>query len=406
MLEKEKILFIGAGASYGARPEDPPPMGDKLLQWLKDQCKSFKRQFFSNLVHPNDLQSSEFLKLDEIEKLLNEAHNEETYEKFIERVIKEKSWIDAIKIQKFMSIAFFIPRKFEIKNCFQKKQDLYYDLMKVLKVDHTWNIISLNYDFLLEEALQEISDIEGKISGFQYQGFEENKINHVNIFKPHGSINFYGTRTIIGGLSQTLAVADANKSNMPECVENIYTLIPKLFKYRECMEEILSEFRIEPVMAHYTEGKYPEWSLSTLEKIRETALNLIKPTSQITIIGVKPIFNEKDDPFVSKILNKMGTENLLDGSITYVGFDKRYRETNEDELITAGSLEIKEKILHSNKFSDCEKIKIKFGRKVKVYSDGLERYIEEIKSEISKDSQVHRRNQQPSRVTGAASLST
>jgi hypothetical protein len=303
-----------------------------------------------------------------------------------------------------MAIALLIPDVFSIKNCFQKKIDLYGKLIETLKIESIFNVISLNYDILFEEAIG--------TSRFQYAEVDSEKIDNkdeqfINIFKPHGSINFHTDPISYGGVSQNITASEKQKLNSPKVHDYIISLPFRSYKDRGDLEKhILSAQNTYPVMAHYTKGKKPSWSLNKLQKIREESLNLLSKKNafnEIIIIGVKPIFDSKDDPFVASFMNQLEKMELPDGSITYVGFDKEYRETNEDELIIAGSLRIKEKILQSENFSDCRKMKIKFGTKVKIYSDGLEGYIKEIRSEFSKDLQVSNRNQQPSKSPATVS---
>lgn len=393
---KERILFIGAGASHAARPEDPPPMGDGLLGWLQEQLKSFKRQ--------GDIEyRSSNLNLARIEEMFeynNKYFRQKKYEKFIEIILGNTKFNDG-NIQKFMSIAFLVPEVFKIKNCFQKKIDLYDDLIKSLKIESISNAISLNYDILFEEAVG--------ASQFRYAAVDNGENNKedghvINIFKPHGSISFYTKPILFGGNSQSFAAAEEQKLNSPDFYNDIICLPFRAYKDRRELEKYVLETQdTYPVMAHYTEGKKSSCSYDGLQKIRELALNLLSEKnvfSEIIIIGIKPIFKESDDPFVAKFMTKL---EKMECAITYVGFDQKYKDIDEDALIFEDTLESKERILELGDFTDCQKMKIKFGNKVKIYSDGLEDYINKIRSEFSKDSRVHTRNQSPSESSVALS---
>lgn len=402
----EKILFIGAGASCGARPKNPPPMGgSQLTEWLKNQCQFILKQFNQE---PYIYDPSRVLNIfKDAEKIFssNLYMHIKDYEDLLKEFVKNNEYGNLYVFQMIIVLLFSAGRgKNPIQNnCFQKQKDLYDDLIEIKNINSSWVAISQNYDLLLEEAVERKGFIP------QYHGFYSDIADKedIKIFKPHGSINFSSSPDI--RFSSSMLV----DTPIPTRFEHITYMLSKKessssIEYNDYAVEyphlnaglsyidffFHADFmNAKTIMANYMEGKYSKANFNLLETIRRAAINHISSNSEILIIGVKPIFDDKDDPFAAKFMAKLEKINLLDGSITYVGFDSKYGRTDENELIRRGNLSFREKILQSKHYTDCEKMKIKFGTKVKIYSDGLEDYIKKIRSEVSKNSQVSKRTQ-------------
>ncbi len=306
----KKILFIGAGASFGARESFSikPPLGPELLQWLKLKSKLLENK--SSMIG----QHSTIL---EAKNILDSSKTLTDYEQFVASLKRE----DRIKLHRLIQIMFTDLNSAcpEIDLGFKEAIDLYDNLINQLKIDDTWILISLNYDILLEQAFDR--------SGIQYLypcfPFTQEQDHYsqpgIRIYKPHGSINFFGQANHQMRYGKDAKFDDYDdltptKFNFKKNGE-ISANFPTVYAGMKGPKNVYtraSDSLCHPVMANYTKGKDGDINDDTLEKIRKECIDICKQANEIIIIGVRPILDRADDPVVSEILSLKYT------SLTYV----------------------------------------------------------------------------------------
>ncbi len=298
-----KILFIGAGASYGARDQFllRPPLGPQLCGWLRRACPLMLAEH--GLV---DLWGT----IEDAEKILEQHASEENFEMLLARLERTQR----VSLQRLLKIAFADLTK-RRGNCkldlgFKNEVDGYDDLIKRLNVEPTaWSVVSLNYDILLEDALDRL--------GIQYfyphfpvrLGDEEDNSDKVRIYSPHGSIRFFahGDHKIFH--REPTPEDDRGRPTKFTFLENgeVVPNYPIIMTCAPGTENILSRADRssidEPVMANYTGGKSIDVNDVTLGSVRKEALQLCSQSDEIVIVGVKPIRDPAYDNFVTEVFS-------------------------------------------------------------------------------------------------------
>jgi len=292
----KKILFIGAGASFGARERmlARPPLGNDLCRWLKDQAPRLAGNH--RLI---DLFSS----IETAQEILGRFPNEQNYEYLLGKLNRD----DRVALSRLLQISFtdLLKRDSSLDLGFRSVPDGYDQLLEHLKFDYSWAVISLNYDVLFEEALAR------RHLSYLYPHFPLHfKDTHVDksdlyVYKPHGSINFFAHDHHIiyhgneprdpGEQMPTEFSYDENGMPVPN--------YPIWFAASPGAENVLgrahSSATPQPVMANYTAGKPTDVNEKTLALVREEALELCRVAEEAVVIGVRPIADATDDPFVS-----------------------------------------------------------------------------------------------------------
>lgn len=320
--DKKKLLVLGAGASVGARSQDincSPPLGANLCQWLRSNI---------DILLNNNFLIEYYQILRDAKEILHNSP-EENYEKLIQSLgIQNRDSREVL--HRLLQIMFCDLSSIKYCNIdlgFNEHVDLYDELIQRLKIDNSWNIISLNYDVLFEQAL--IRNNIDFVHRFFSQSFQDKqeKLDKLIIYKPHGSINYFSqpSQSIKYGL-------DNNYSSSADFELNDYTFhgedtelrvvpeYPIIYSVPEDSVNILSRTTncsIEaPIMANYTEGKYVDTNEKTLNKVREEAIEISQNANKIFIIGVRPLFDKKDDPFVANFFKCLAEGNQIINYIT------------------------------------------------------------------------------------------
>jgi hypothetical protein len=222
-------------------------------------------------------------------------------------------------INLFLCFCFVEPKELysTYTNGFSDTKDLYDDLIKFLNLDESWEVISLNYDVLLEQALTR-NHIKYFYEVFPFT-LGVTAHSGTKVFKPHGSINFrskYDIRMNFGDADEDRSDMQAagltydDKGNPVSEPPIFFATLPDPANIHHVLHS--SE---HVVIANYRHGKDVNISFQRLDDIRKQAIQAWKQADEVVVIGVKPV-PEDDDKFVDALLN------FTKSQITYVTASK------------------------------------------------------------------------------------
>lgn len=319
-MNNKKVLFIGAGASYGARSEHKvqPPLGQELGSWLRNTLSELKGKIGLLQWEP------------EIEEALSvlEKRTHNDFECLMSKLTAEERSQINMSLLITMSNISDKRSSHDLEGAdfgFCEITDGYDNLIDKLNIKNgMWSIVSLNYDILIEQALarHNISVIYPHFPSSY--GQDQSVLSGVKIYKPHGSINFF-VQPDPGRYGYNGSVHN-NHSHM-----SIETHIDKNGKFNptypivmacpngvdNVLCTVLASSPRRPVIANYTYGKISDTNQETLERVRQEALSAFREAMEIVAVGVRPIMDKKDDEFVSNVFSILGLKN-----ITYVSKSK------------------------------------------------------------------------------------
>lgn len=296
----KRILFIGAGASFGARitSTSKPPLGNQLCSWLRSVCPLLMKE-----NHLIELQST----IEEGFSILQRNQANSDYEKLVSTLERN----DRVALQRLIQICFsdLAEKRTDLDLGFKNFPDGFDLLIDVLKLnDGTWSVISLNYDILFEEALRR-NGIKFLYPRFPFAlNEDQTKLPGVRIYKPHGSINFFAHAHHIIYRHEPLPGDDRGMPTGFHVDESGDTspTYPIMFAGMAGVENVLGRANAatinQPVMANYAPLKKSDANQETLLEVRKEAIERCLNVSEMVIIGVRPIQNRTDDPFVSELL--------------------------------------------------------------------------------------------------------
>jgi SIR2-like domain len=311
-----RILFIGAGASYGARLEQQrqPPLGPDLCRWLREVAPAFG-QDLSLIQYHSEIEAAA--------NILSNYSGEQNYESLVSRLNREgRARLSRLLLITFTDICQkrqHPPDASRFDFGFRNQADGYDLLLSKLKIgDGSWSIVSLNYDLLIEEALRR-AGISFLYPHFPLNfGENQEKLKGVRLYKPHGSINFYAHgdhkiyhREPLPGDDRGLPTEYYKDGN-----GNFTPTYPIVVAAPPGVENVLhiadSASICEPVMANYTKGKASDTNQETLERVRQEAISAIGEAGEVVVVGVRPIQDAGDDAFVSRAFS------VLPRATTYI----------------------------------------------------------------------------------------
>jgi len=307
-----KILFIGAGASKGARQnhEVTPPLGPELLQFLRKHTQRFKESATRTklICHVHTLE--------EVHKVLALNPGITNFENFLPSLDRDQRELIHFAVQIFFSdlSVYGHPENLGFAN----RPDEYDRLIQKLEISGPeWIVISLNYDVLFEEALRR-ARIEFYYPLFSFELGVTPDPKLLAVYKPHGSINFLGQADNQVGYNALpeLGRPTGFKTNSSGETCPHYPIVYATPGGAENVVTYAHEGAlVSPIMANYTQGKESDTNDGTLGEVRKACLSQCKSDSEILIIGVNPILNSADDPFCSALLS------LAFKRVRYVGKD-------------------------------------------------------------------------------------
>lgn len=175
-----KVLFIGAGASHGAREGHVvrPPLGGQLLEHVRNAY-----DWFAQDVRFCEL---EYL-LVRFQKIFENLKKEHNFEKFLASLKQDERMLVNKLLVLYMHDWKPLGQDFGFNDV---EEDLYDKIIHELNFKgETWEVISLNYDILFEKALVRNNlgvfyDELGSACSREYG-------KTVMFLKPHGSVNFF-----------------------------------------------------------------------------------------------------------------------------------------------------------------------------------------------------------------------
>lgn len=295
-----KVLFIGAGASYGAREGLRPPLGKDLCNWLRIMIPRMQEEGVLFDLRGTINTASSILekkvagkRVDSFEKLLSELTFEES-----------------VVIHRLLQIAFFdfteLSGESNLDLCFKNKSDEYDRLIKHLDFKtNEWDVVSLNYDLLFEQSLKRNEiDFYYPRMPFVY-GDKQFDAKGVKVFKPHGSINFFAHQ------DPNVSPPDfykplESKSYKGKDGRN-RTEHPFFYAVGVNAEDIISRASLhaieKPVMALYTKGKPAYINEEILIEIRDESCESFAKANEVFIVGVNLIRDPSDDECVTRLVN-------------------------------------------------------------------------------------------------------
>ncbi|MDB5037776.1 MAG: hypothetical protein JWQ35_1304 [Bacteriovoracaceae bacterium] len=302
MAGKTRILFIGAGASLGARSTHSkrPPLGLQLCDWLREQIPLLQKEAYLVELHQIIYEGG---------KVLEKHSNENRFETLVSMLDRD----DRVSLQRLLQICFSDlseKRNTEIDLGCRSIPDGYDDLLDKLNIGSgDWTVISLNYDLLFEEAFRR-KDIALQYQHFPFSlGQDQSKEPGVRIYKPHGSINFFAKPDHRIFHHEPAPEDDRGQPTHYDFDEegNPNPVYPIVFAglpgAANVLTKVDSSHVVFPVMANYTRGKKSDANLRTLELVRQDALTIAKNAEEIIVIGVKPIGEPADDNFAHELLS-------------------------------------------------------------------------------------------------------
>ena len=290
------LLFVGAGASFGARAEHEnthPPLGIDLLDFLKNSITQVLDAKWKN---------SHFLRSHALfETVLTTIRKSKSndFEKFISTLdTNERSEVNLVLC------IFFSTQPTPFNFGFNTGADQYDSLITRGEFTH---FISLNYDLLLEDAIN-------RKFGRPYFYGPKGQTQGLPILKPHGSINYFGSSN-----------HPINFGELPE-IEDSY--IPTSLHINPKTQEVVvehgntiahfpisspqictSSFLGTPIIANYRHGKDTNINEKLLREIRTESIDVAREANSATIIGVKPS-NIDDDETVWSIFTELNCETV------------------------------------------------------------------------------------------------
>ncbi|MDR4485755.1 MAG: hypothetical protein R3B95_21625 [Nitrospirales bacterium] len=275
--EPNKVYVIGAGASHGARDQDPPPLGCNLHHYVRKYLLKAWTEL-DILEEPADGSRTD----NKRNYLKCELAKASSYESLVGELSDSNP--DLLqKLNLLMAYALMPPRPPsmgdpigdpKVDDAFKENLDLYdIWLEKILESDscHKVSFVSLNYDCLLERAIcrslgEQPEEGSCLCKSVNYRLDEQD--SGFEVLKPHGSINWvhderdYGVPLTRGSaipLDQIDAMGRMSWANI------------KAVNSPKGHEDI--------IIAHYAPGKEAQANPGTLQKIRDLALERIRKAS-------------------------------------------------------------------------------------------------------------------------------
>ena len=328
---RENLLVIGAGASFGAREvcANTPPLGDQLCSWLRIKVPTLLNR--SDLCVPQSI-------LEKGNEILCTHSEQKNFELLVQKLEDSERLLIQRLIQVCFSELSLVKPALDLG--FNKQADLYDDLVRKMRLPlANWNVISLNYDVLFETALE-----RGENS-YRYPFFRKEACNResgVNIYKPHGSINFFSKAEFSSSFGASLG--EAPRATQIEISPEGKPILnhPIVFSAgtggSSTLYKAIVNSGCNPVMANYTRGKLVEFNFRELKAVRRAAVRVAQHSKHVLVIGVRPILDSSDDSFVCELISALKNNS---GSIAYVSKgneDARVMESNlrESEIYNGG----------------------------------------------------------------------
>jgi hypothetical protein len=306
-MERDTVLVIGAGASFGARATDPrPPLGSKLAEYLRgwfdanaprdgDHMWSFAMSNLRDDVAPP---KALYNKAPDVRPILVRAAELErtsvtAFEEVMAELLRSQARRLLDRVNRVIALALLGGRA----SAFTQQEDLYDQLFSLLRPSLR-SIVTPNYDLLSEEALERVG------LAYRYRGISEagDAGADVVLDKFHGSANWFQPSGI--GRSRTLEAAQRGvkpvKAVAQAMMSSFYNDSPVYAPPAPRRKNAFVELKrgiMPPVLVTYGPGKDAMHSRPHLDRVRaECAADLRQSLPRRVIaFGISPPRRAGDD---------------------------------------------------------------------------------------------------------------
>ena len=303
------MLVLGAGASFGARREEPrPPLGKQLASYLLGWFDANAPQDgdyewahameyeLDGTAPPDRLYDGDPDVRPILERAVERSRSSDTgFEDVMDEVMREPSGSRAglERLNEVLAISLLGGRAC----AFERKTDLYDELFSLL-CPRLRSIITPNYDVLAEEALERIG-LTYRYGGTRYADMQygipqESGEADVVLYKFHGSANWFQVSGTGGKAQMAKPLRAVPQTRIPSFYNDqaLYPARPRENAFLEHKRE-----GMPPIMVTYGPGKDALHGRPYLDAVREAcAADLAKPEPRrIISLGISPPRGQGDD---------------------------------------------------------------------------------------------------------------
>jgi hypothetical protein len=329
----KKILVLGAGASLGAREGERvrPPAGQELARYLRSWLKANDPYKTRTPVsgHPSIASRNPYYVGEalwdlpvwteanrELRRLAGQERRLPRRGTPFEALMKDlsKAGFSKRPVLELIQRLIAYSMNFGYRNAFIEHGDLFDDLLRVWGPDA---IVTVNYDLLVEQALQRLHlrysylGLPGPASKPGYVSPGDNG-NVVPIFKLHGSVNWLAPPTGGAGASEEAARKEAEarsargvKSGPLDALQGRQgTFVsPNAPTLRMDLEKDRNR---GPIIAVYGPGKHFLQNPEDVDSHRRSCLEYLGShrLGDVLAVGIKPA-TAKDDPVLRSVLRAL-----------------------------------------------------------------------------------------------------
>jgi len=337
----ERVLLLGAGASYGARlsagPPNgrPPPLGAELaqymLQWLKGNAPkrkprpdpSFGQHYIGSPLCANwagdELWEDEHLaevarELTEVARMEGDARGKGKGSEatpFEDLMAKWTNEEDGYRLFAPAHRWLAYSMNYGYRCAFVECPDL---LDGLLAQEQPTIVVTVNYDTLTEEALRRAGCRTSHPGLTAIDGVEQVSNGSgpiIPVFKLHGSVNWVPVRG--GGLSATEEVAARIAAERPtHLAENGPHIAAVTFATSAVFDRPSLLHELEngdaPVVAVYGAGKYVIDNFRHVDHHRKACRDRLafEPIDCVIAVGIRPVSRE-DDPVLPEVIDLLAS---------------------------------------------------------------------------------------------------
>lgn len=310
---KKQVAFFGAGASYGARNNPSPPLGQDLHTWV---VKYFERKYDELDVWTKEPWLESFR-----DEVIHDLNNSISFETLANKLWCEKKISHLEKLNFFLAASMTPPFNLDdpheeprVDDSFFEKSDVYDEWLRknVKKIDKLkdFTFITLNYDCLLERAICRTfftgnSEEKQCLCTHVHYPYINGPTNGPEVLKLHGSINWVGDPLGTQGSEEEPLSISIDEDGLCE--------YKKIEMVRSCLDNAENsslQDTVELVIATYAPGKPPQANPIIFQYILDRAMKRVLEAQKIKIIGVHIPCNEQDDSSLWELFQALQGKNV------------------------------------------------------------------------------------------------
>ena len=320
-MERDTVLVIGAGASFGARPQPSrPPLGKCLAGYLLDWYdvnapRDDDPLWSASMTDPRNFEAPAkalFRSDPNVRPILVRAADlsktsDTGFEQVMAELLTEEHRRSLDKVNLVICFALLCGR-----GCaFERKQDLYDQLFTLLRPTLRC-IITPNYDLLSEEALERVG------LSYRYRGYSDPESEHdanVVLDKFHGSANLFMPSG--AGVGSTIEIARANarslKALRQERIMSYYNDHGVHASIGDRRKNAVGELKVprtsSPVLVTYGPGKDATHGRPFLDQVRSECAAELRhaPPRRVIALGISPPRGGGDDDAWESLCKQLGS---------------------------------------------------------------------------------------------------